>query len=103
MHPALIIGIALVLGGCAVQTPVVDSLDARLSQALGQPLSSYANALGDAAVVAADGALTRHGWRNADLIKPCEVELWADTGGVIRKVAWTGYDRSCRALLERLP
>jgi len=93
---------AVVLAGCAVKTPVLDQLDVQLDSALGQPIQGYSQRLGEPAVVEPDGELTRYGWRQADNIKPCTVELWTDAQGVIRKARWAGYERSCKPLLQRL-
>lgn len=90
------------LTGCAVKTPVLNQMDIELDSALGQSVQSYVQRLGEPAVQEADQGLTRYGWRQSDLIKPCTIELWTDTQGIIRKARWAGYERSCKPMLERL-
>ncbi len=102
MRVLALMALALVLSGCAIQTPVIDDLDRRLDDALGEPVAGFVSQLGDPAVIEADGALTRYGWRHADLVRPCEVELWSDSDGIVRQVSWSGYDRSCRPIVEQL-
>lgn len=94
--------LAGLLAGCAIQTPVLDQMDARLDSALGQPVESFVQRLGEPAVQEPDQGQTRYGWRQADLVKPCTIELWADKDGVVRKARWAGYERSCKPLLEKL-
>ena len=102
MRWALIL-IAGLSAGCAIKTPVTDAMDVRLQAYLGQAIAPIATALGSPAVQQSDGSLTRYGWRQADLIKPCEVQLWTDSDGRVRKIRWEGYERSCKPLLEQLP
>lgn len=90
------------LAGCAIQTPVIDTLDRQLESLMGGAVSSVSDKLGAPAIEVKEGELTRYGWRQADVVKPCEIELWADQAGAIRKARWSGYDRSCKPLSERL-
>lgn len=94
--------LAALLAGCAIQTPVLDQMDKRLDSALGQPIADYVQRLGTPAVQEPDQGQTRYGWRQADLVKPCTIELWADAAGTVRKARWAGYERSCKPLLEQL-
>ena len=92
----------VVLSGCAVQTPVIDQLDVQLEQLMGSPVAAVSAKLGEPAVQEPSKGLTRYRWRQADLVKPCEIELWADDKGLIRQARWSGYDRSCKPLVSRL-
>ena len=91
---------ALGLVGCA--TTAIDSMNQGLSQAMGEPVSQLESALGDAAEVTVEGANTRYRWFSESYIEPCNVEVVADSGGIVRKTAWSGYQGACEPFAEGL-
>lgn len=94
--------IALMAGCAMVQAPSLDRLDQSLNRILGMPVERVVDWLGDPAVVESDGLLTRYGWLQPDLVRPCTLEIWVDAEGNIRKTRRDGYERSCRPFADRL-
>ncbi len=84
---------ALSLAGCA--TTAIDSMNQGLSQAMGEPVSRLESALGQAVEVTVEGTNTRYRWFTESYIEPCNIEVVADSDGIVRKTAWSGYQGAC--------
>ena len=97
-----VIGVTLVLGlvGCAAQA--IEEMNSGLSLAMGQHISGLENALGKPAEVVLEGDQTRYRWFKESHIEPCNVEAWADDGGLVRKTSWSGYRGACEPFAEGL-
>ena len=85
--------VSLSLSGCALQA--IDDMNAGLSGAMGQHISSVESALGVPAEVAIKDDRTLYRWFSESHIEPCNVEVWADIEGLIRKTSWSGYRGAC--------
>ena len=85
--------ILLSLSGCALQA--IDDMNAGLSDAMGQHISSVESALGKPAEVARKDDRTLYRWFSESHIEPCNVEVWADMKGLVRKTSWSGYRGAC--------
>ena len=84
---AVVVGLGL--AGCTSQA--IEQMNSGLSSALGQHVSSLEDALGKPAEVVREGNQTRYRWFKESHIEPCNVEVWADVEGLVRKTSWTGY------------
>lgn len=92
--------LALGLAGCS--TVALDQMNSGLAQAIGQPVSQVESALGTAAEVTRDGAQTKYRWFAESVIEPCQVEVWADADGQVRRTAWSGYAKACEEFASGL-
>ena len=97
-----VIGSTLILGllGCASQA--IEEMNSGLGLAMSQHISSLENALGKPAEVAREGNQTRYRWFKESHIEPCNVEVWADDKGIVRKTSWSGYRGACEPFAEGL-
>ena len=59
-------------------------------------------ALGTAAEVVREGNQTRYRWFKENHIQPCNVEVWADVEGLVRKTSWSGYQGACEEFANGL-
>lgn len=93
---------ALVLGltGCASQA--IDRMNSGLDFAMRQNVSHLIDALGQPAETSDDGDRTRYRWFKESHIEPCNVEVWADVDGIVRKTSWSGYRGACESFAEGL-
>ena len=95
---AVVVGLGL--AGCTSQA--IEQMNSGLSSALGQHVSSLEDALGKPAEVEREGNQTRYRWFKESHIEPCNVEVWADVEGLVRKTSWTGYRGACEAFADGL-
>jgi hypothetical protein len=97
-----LVGGALVLGltGCASQA--IENMNAGLSLAMGKNVSHLSEALGQPIETTDQGSRTRYRWFKESHIEPCNVEVWADSDGIVRKTSWTGYRGACESFAEGL-
>jgi hypothetical protein len=97
-----LVGGALVLGltGCASQA--IENMNAGLSLAMGKNVSHLTEALGQPIETTDQGSRTRYRWFKESHIEPCNVEVWADSDGIVRKTSWTGYRGACESFAEGL-
>lgn len=101
--PFAIFVLLIGLSGCAiVQAPSLERLDNSLNRILGMSVENLVEWLGEPAVLESDGALTRYGWLQPDLVQPCTLEVWINEKGIIKKTAREGYERSCKPFADRI-
>lgn len=90
----------IALAGCS--TAFLDQMNSGLNQAMGQPISKVESALGPSAQVSQDGDRTKYRWFTESSIQPCDVQVWTDADGLIRKTQWSGYTEACREFANGL-
>ena len=88
------------LSGCALQA--IDEMNAGLTNALGHHVGKVEAALGKPAEVILKGDRTRYRWFSESNIEPCNVEVWADMLGLVRKTSWSGYRGACAEFAKGL-
>ena len=91
---------ALALIGCSSLS--IDRMNHGLASAMGQNVSQLQSALGEAVETSSDSGQTKYRWFAESHIEPCQIEVWADADGVVRKTAWSGYEVACREFAEGL-
>lgn len=74
----------------------IDGMNQGLAQAMGQNVSQVQSALGTAVETSVENGQTKYRWFAESHIEPCQVEVWADGDGIVRKTAWSGYEMACR-------
>lgn len=88
------------LSGCASRA--IDEMNAGLTSAMGQHIGKVEAALGKPAEVIRKGDRTRYRWFLESNIEPCNVEVWADMMGLVRKTSWSGYRGACAEFAKGL-
>ncbi len=97
----LAVGIsALILAGCS--TAALNQMNTGLALAIGQPVTQVETALGASTEVSRDGTLTKYRWFAESYIEPCQIEVWADADGQVRRTAWSGYAGACENFAKGL-
>ena len=96
----LVVGLLAGLVGCASQA--IDQMNSGLGHAMGEHISSLEKALGAAAEVVREGNQTRYRWFKENHIQPCNIEVWADVEGLVRKTSWSGYQGACEEFASGL-
>tara|TARA_B100000900_G_scaffold91206_1_gene74533 strand:+ start:15 stop:527 length:513 start_codon:yes stop_codon:yes gene_type:complete len=89
----LVVGLLVGLVGCASQA--IDQMNSGLGHAMGEHISGLEKALGTPAEIVREGNQTRYRWFKENHIQPCNVEVWADGEGLVRKTSWSGYQGAC--------
>lgn len=80
----------------------IDGMNHGLAQAMGKNVSQVQSALGTAVETSRENGQTKYRWFAESHIEPCQVEVWADADGIVRKTAWSGYEMACRDFAEGL-
>ena len=80
---------------CACSTTSIDNMNKGLSESMSSHISKLEDAFGKPAEVAREGNRTRYRWFAESHIEPCNVDVWADFDGLVRKTSWTGYAGAC--------
>jgi|TARA_B110000305_G_C19023713_1_gene440552 hypothetical protein len=93
-----VVAFALFLSACS--TKALDDMNYGLSKAMGEHVRLVEQALGKPAEVAREGNRTRYHWFTQSHIESCDVEVWADADGLVRKTSWTGYAGACERYAE---
>ena len=96
----LAVGLLVGLIGCASQA--IDEMNSGLGHAMGEHIGSLERALGKPAEVVREGNQTRYRWFKENHIQPCNVEVWADVEGLVRKTSWSGYQGACEQFASGL-
>ncbi len=101
MKQRLVVGLLLVgLIGCTSQA--IDQMNSGLDNAMGEHINGLEKALGKPAEISREGNQTRYRWFEENHIQPCNVEVWADVEGLIRKTSWSGFQGACEQFASGL-
>lgn len=92
--------VVLSLVGCT--NTALNGMNQGMDQAMGQPVSQVQDALGEAVEMTTEGGQTKYRWFAESHIEPCQVEVWADADGIVRRTAWSGYEIACREFADGL-